>query len=214
MENDEILYENTIFLTERKYSQSVFTLSITEIIGPESYFNLFESLRSASDIDILEIRLSSGGGRLDSGMILYNIIKERFKGRTTAFIDSNAASMAGLIFLSADRRVIYPHSVLMIHDMSLGLHGKANEILGHINAYKESYETLYHKLCENILTEEEKSHIEHGRDLYLSATDMCRRKIADIVIVDGEECTAEEYLTLSDKTKEAKKDTSKKNKKN
>lgn len=196
---EEILLPTTVLLSKKEYVQNHFILNMTHILAPEYYFDIFESLRNSSQNDLLELRLSSPGGRVDSGMIFYNIIKENFKGRNIAYIDSTAISMAALLFLACEQRIIYPHSILMLHDMSTGLDGKANEIVNHIKAHKESYQIMFNRVCKDFLTKKEIKLVDRGVDLYLSASDMCRKGIADFVIFDGETLSAKDYLAEVEK---------------
>ncbi len=205
--DEEYLTLPSFHLAEQTYTQSYFTLSITEILGPEHYFTLFERLRNSTPHDILQLRLASPGGRLDAGMMIYNIMKDHFSQRTEAYIDSSAASMAGLLFLSSDKRIVYPHSLLMIHESSVGLRGKTSELLTHINTYKKSYDVLYNQLCGDLLTEKEHELISHGSDFFLTTKEMCERDVVDMVIYNGEGLKPDDYLLLlkDEKIKKKKK---------
>lgn len=72
-------------------------------------------LDALGDIKNLDIYVNSGGGEVFAGMAIYNIIK-RHKAYKTAYIDGIAASIASVIIMAADKRVIPENAMIMIHN--------------------------------------------------------------------------------------------------
>jgi len=63
----------------------------------------------------LTIHINSGGGYVNDGVAIYNIIKAH-PAHVTARVESMAASIASVIVQAADERVMVRHSRMMIHD--------------------------------------------------------------------------------------------------
>ncbi len=95
--------------------------------------SVFNSLREASSNDYLELVINSGGGFVNEGQQFYNLIQEKFYGKTIAYLDNKGYSMGALLFCMADKRVIYEYSDLMFHNYTHGSFGKGEEIKSHIN---------------------------------------------------------------------------------
>ena len=87
-------------------------------------------LKSESGAPI-NIFINSGGGEINSGLIIYDVIKS-LGDRVNLYCTGMAASMAALIFSSGakGRRFILPHSKTMIHEplISNGVGGSATSI--------------------------------------------------------------------------------------
>lgn len=81
------------------------------------------------DNEPLDIRINSQGGNAFEGIAIHSVIA-RHPGRTTAYIDSVAASAASFIAMAADEIVISPYGRMMIHDASIIAAGNARQIIG------------------------------------------------------------------------------------
>lgn len=77
----------------------------------------------------VNIYFASDGGDVNAGMAIANIIK-RLKGKTTAYIDSWAASIASVIALSCDEIVMPANTFIMIHNPACCVFGNANDLRG------------------------------------------------------------------------------------
>lgn len=172
--------------------------------------SVFNELKDANKLDKLEFVISSGGGMVLEGQQFYNLIQEKFFGRTTAYLDNHGYSMGALLFCMADKRVIYPYSDLMFHTYSHGSYGKGGDVKQHVKHTAKKLEKFFFDLIveKGFLVEEEFKQMLIGQDYWMEAKELCKRGIATHVIVDGQELEAKEYLK---KIKEDKK--SKKNKK-
>jgi len=80
-------------------------------------------------VDELEIEIHSPGGNVLDGYTLYHEIKKlRARGvYVTATINSLAASMASVIAMAADKIRMVEGGQMMIHEVSKGTHGNAEE---------------------------------------------------------------------------------------
>lgn len=64
----------------------------------------------------LSVRIDSPGGDVFAGMAMYNTLKQYNKGIVTTYIDGEAASAGGLVFLAGDKRKAPETSMLMLHE--------------------------------------------------------------------------------------------------
>ena len=168
---------------------------------------IFNELRKAKDNDQLELRISSNGGSILEGQQFFNIILEKFYGRTTAYLDNHGYSMGALLFCMADARVIYPYSEIMFHDYSHGRGGKGGEIKSYIQHSSKIMEVFFHDVLvkHNFFSEDELERMLSGHDFWMDAKEMCERGIATHVVVGDEYITATAFLKELKKQKREEK---------
>ena len=177
--------------------------------------SVFNELREAKEHDYMEFMINSGGGFVHEGMQFYNIIQEKFSGRTVAYLDNRGYSMGALLFCMADKRVVYPYSDLMFHTYSHGSHGKGGEVKSHVKHTSKKLEEFFYDLIvkKGFLSEEEFRKMVIGQDYWMNSKELCKRGVATHVIVAGEELTAKQYLKQLKVEKDAKKELKRKSKK-
>jgi len=171
--------------------------------------SVFNELREAKKGDSLEFMINSGGGFIQEGMQFFNIMLEKFSGRTVAYLDNYGYSMGAMLFSMADKRIIYPYSDFMYHNYSGGAFGKGGDIKARIDHTHERLNSFFHDIIvkQGFLTEDEFQKMLVGQDYWMDAKELCKRGIATHVIISTqEEITAKEFLKLlKRKRKEAKK---------
>ncbi len=156
--------------------------------------DILNTLHDASQNDMLEVRINSSGGFARYGQQFINVMKDKFSGRTITIVEAEALSIAALIFMAGDRRVIYPHSTILFHDVALSTEGKANEAISRLGVMHLIFIEYMRSLMLPYFTEEEIDSISRGMDMSLDAEEMCKRGVAHCVLVTGSSLTAEEYL--------------------
>jgi len=75
----------------------------------------------------VEVVINSPGGFVSDGIAIYNMLKD-YSGEVTTRIAGVAASIASVIFMAGDNRIIETGGHLMIHKPALGLFGEAEEL--------------------------------------------------------------------------------------
>ncbi len=177
--------------------------------------SVFNELKSAKSHDILEFVIDSGGGFVNEGMQFYNIMQEKFYGRTVAYLDNKGYSMGAMLFSMADKRVVYPYSDFMYHNYSSGSVGKGGELKSWFKHNSKRLEEFFHDIIvkQGFLTEDEYAQMLVGQDYWMDTKELCKRGIATHVIVEGKEVTAKEYLKALKREKQAKKEAKKNGKK-
>lgn len=80
-----------------------------------SAHNLSKQLADLQDVTQINVYINSYGGEVMEGLAIYNALK-RHKAHVTTFCDGSACSIASVIFMAGDERVMCKPSFLMIHD--------------------------------------------------------------------------------------------------
>lgn len=89
----------------------------------------------------LTVRINSGGGVIDEGVAIYNMLKRHTAGVDTV-VDSLAASLASHIMLAGESRTIARNAKMMIHDPRLMFAGgtakELRKLADELDVYQES----------------------------------------------------------------------------
>jgi len=170
--------------------------------------NIWNMLLKAGTEDTLELRISSPGGLVTECQMYVNIMRNKFPGRTTTYIDSHASSAGAFTFSAGDKRVIYENSRIMYHNYSGGHQGTHQKMLDrmkfdtkHIIGFLRSTLKVGKK---GFLTKKEYKQMVEGKEYWFGAEEMCKRGIATHIIVNGKELTTKEYLKGLKKGKKEK----------
>lgn len=155
---------------------------------------ILNRLHLGTELDTLEIRINSGGGFVKYGQQLINVVKDKFNDRCVTVLEAEASSMAAILFMVGDKRIIYPHSVLMVHDVSMYMGGKANETRKHMGTFLPVFKAYFKDIFKDTMSEREITKMFDGTDYWFDAEQMCIRGMADYVIVNGDNITAKEFL--------------------
>ena len=129
-----------------------------------SSYNLSKQLEQLGDVDEIDVYINSCGGEVAEGLAIYNALK-RHKAKVTTWCDGFACSIASVIFMAGDTRIMSNASLLMIHNAWTRVSGNANELRkqaddldtitqASINAYMEKLNISEEELKE--LLDEEK----------------------------------------------------------
>lgn len=80
-----------------------------------SAYNLSTQLAALQGVDNINVYINSYGGEVGEGLAIYNALK-RHPAQVTTYCDGFACSIASVIFMAGDKRVMGNPSRLMIHD--------------------------------------------------------------------------------------------------
>ena len=83
--------------------------------GDVSSANLSKQLEALGDVDEINVYINSYGGEVAEGLAIYNALK-RHKAKVRTICDGFACSIASVIFMAGDERVMNEASLLMIHN--------------------------------------------------------------------------------------------------
>lgn len=117
----------------------------------------------ALEVDTINVYINSYGGEVAEGLAIYNSLK-RHKAKVKTYCDGFACSIASVIFMAGDERIMSNASLLMIHNAWTYAAGNASELRktaddleimtqASINAYMESV-TISEDEVKNLLDNE------------------------------------------------------------
>ena len=93
-----------------------------------SSYTLTKLLDSLPDtIEHINVYINSYGGEVAEGLAIYNALK-RHKAKVITYCDGFACSIASVIFMAGDERIMSNASLLMIHNAWTYAQGNANEL--------------------------------------------------------------------------------------
>lgn len=95
--------------------------------GDVSSENLSRQLEKVKDVSAINVYINSYGGEVGEGLAIYNALK-RHKAKVKTYCDGFAASIASVIFMAGDERVMNDSSLLMIHNAWSFVEGNAKEL--------------------------------------------------------------------------------------
>ncbi|NTV70500.1 MAG: Clp protease ClpP [Azonexaceae bacterium] len=145
-----------------------------ELQEPQYYTELFYTLRSAAETDLVYIHLNSSGGDFNTGLQIINNVRAS-NARVVTILEARAYSMAALIFLSGDELVVHDNCQLMFHIYSGIFAGKGNEQQAEVLAVGNWFAKVMSRLCSPFLTETEIANILKGSDLWMDSDEIHRR---------------------------------------
>ena len=98
-----------------------------EELGEVSAYNLSKQLNEIGDVAKINVHINSYGGEVAEGLAIYNALK-RHKAKVVTYCDGFACSIASVIFMAGDERVMCNSSLLMIHNAWAYAMGNAEEL--------------------------------------------------------------------------------------
>lgn len=98
-----------------------------EELGEVSAYNLSKQLDELTDVTEINVYINSYGGEVAEGLAIYNALK-RHKAKIKTYCDGFACSIASVIFMAGEERVMNESSLLMIHNAWSWACGNANEM--------------------------------------------------------------------------------------
>ncbi|MFI3210906.1 MAG: Clp protease ClpP [Peptostreptococcaceae bacterium] len=92
-----------------------------------SSYKLVQELNELEDIDVINVRINSYGGEVAEGLAIYNALKGH-KATIKTYCDGFACSIASVIFMAGDERIMSDASLLMIHNAWTYANGDSNNL--------------------------------------------------------------------------------------
>ena len=134
-----------------------------EDYGEVSAVNLSKQLEALGDVEQIDVHINSYGGEVAEGLAIYNALR-RHKAKVTTYCDGFACSIASVIFMAGDERVMSESSLLMIHNAWTSAMGNSAELRkqaddlekitqASVEAYK-SHSSLSEEVIKNLMDKE------------------------------------------------------------
>lgn len=88
---------------------------------------LSKQLEALGDIGQIDVYINSYGGEVAEGLAIYNALR-RHKAKIRTFCDGFACSIASVVFMAGDERIMNEASLLMIHNAWTYASGNSEEL--------------------------------------------------------------------------------------
>jgi len=145
-----------------------------ELQEPQFYTELFYTLRTAAETDLIYLHINSPGGDFNTGLqIINNMLAS--EAHVVTVLEARAYSMAAFIFLSGDELIVHDNCQLMFHTYSSSFAGKGSEQMAEVHALGSWFEKVTTRLCTPFLSAADITHILQGSDLWMDSDEIRRR---------------------------------------
>lgn len=153
------------------------SIHIDEPIKSAKYYrSVVQELGDLSENDEVIFRISSPGGDLNGLVALIEAIRN-CDADILAVITGQAHSAASMLALSCPNVAITPSANMLVHFVSFGSGGKAQDVVSHVQHTVDYSTGIFRDVYQGFLTEEEMKNIIEGRELWLQAPEIEERLI-------------------------------------
>ena len=150
---------------------------ISGMIDQAAHYNeLFYTLRSASETDLIYLHLNTTGGDFDTGLQIINNMQAS-AAHVVTVLEARAYSMGAFIFLAGDELVVHENCQLLFHSYSGSFSGKGNEQQAQAQAVANWFAKFMERICQPFLHPREISAILKGTDLWMDSDEIRRRML-------------------------------------
>jgi ATP-dependent protease ClpP protease subunit len=156
----------------------VHRVTIDEEFRDVSQFaELVDTLETAQEGDVVQIRLSTVGGALHAIIPLINAMKH-----TEAFIhvhvESDTASAGTMIMALAHNLYVNEYATIMYHNVQYGAFGHGGNVEAQVKHITSGSKKLIRDVYEGLLTPNEIARLEDGLELYMTGEECMDRFFA------------------------------------
>ena len=128
----------------------------------------------------LAVSINSAGGDVFQGFQIYNMLK-RYKGDVSVTVDGLAASMASVIAMAGDERIMPENAMLMIHNPIGGVYGGKDEIASFAEALGKMEDQIVNAYVEATGLSDKAIRSMMDKETWLSADEAVSKGFADTV---------------------------------
>ncbi len=132
----------------------------------------------------ITLHINSPGGDLYSGLAVYGAMTA-LKVPIVVVIEGVACSAASLIAMAGTKRLIHPHSFMLIHQLSSGAIGKMDELEGAIKNLREFSKTTKNIYLKHTHFKEEELDSILSQDIFLNAAKCKEKGLVDEIITQN-----------------------------
>ena len=154
-------------------------LYLTELSDdPKNHFEAVDMIREAKEEDVIEILITSPGGRVDIAD-MYIAAMADSKAKIITRVTGECCSAATSIFLEGDERVCDNGSYFMFHNVQFGgMGGDSANVYARTKFYERMFKEKFYGQMAEVLTEEELAELfERAGEVYLTADEMRGRLV-------------------------------------
>lgn len=165
--------QNQRVITKQAVNIHEFYLS-GEVESSEEYIEWFDTIRSASQNDVIKIYINSPGGDLFTAIQFLRVLQDT-EGQIIISVEGACMSAATLIFMCGHQYEISPHSMFMFHNYSSGVVGKGGEMYDRLQHERSWSEKLFQDVYADFLTDREIKQILENKDLWMDGDEVIKR---------------------------------------
>jgi len=154
-----------------------------------SSYTLSKQLAKLDDVDEITVRINSYGGEVAEGVAIYNALKNH-SAHVRTVCDGFACSIASVVFMAGDERVMNEASLLMIHNAWMATAGNSEELrkdADDLDTITDISKGIY--LAATDLTEEELDEWMDAETFIGSDTALERGFATEVIPIEGEKAS-------------------------
>jgi ATP-dependent Clp protease protease subunit len=144
------------------------------ILESHYYTELFYTLRTAIETDLIYLHLNTSGGDFDTGLQIINNMQASSANVITV-LEARAYSMGAFIFLAGDEFIVHDNCQLLFHIYSGSFAGRGNEQQAEVLAVSNWFEKFMTRTCEPFLSSAEIKDVLKGSDVWMDSDEIRRR---------------------------------------
>lgn len=144
------------------------------IDAADQYIDWFDSIRNASENDVIKIHINSYGGDLFTAIQFMRVLTET-EATVVISIEGACMSAATMVFLCGDAFEVSAHSMFMFHNYSGGTFGKGGEMLDQLQHERAWSEKLLREVYSDFLTEKEVAAMLDNKDIWMDGDEVINR---------------------------------------
>lgn len=164
-----------------------------------SSYNLSKQLAQLGDVDEIEVRINSYGGEVAEGIAIYNALKNHSASVRTV-CDGFACSIASVIFMAGDERVMNEASLLMIHNAWMSTSGNSEELrkdADDLDTITDVSKGIY--LASTDLSEDELAEWMDAETFIDSETALARGFATEVIPIEGDKASQSARMLVADR---------------
>lgn len=181
-EEEEVINTLKIFSTPVGNEYDVF---LHDIKDPEYYSDLFYILKTAKDVDMINLHINSHGGNADSLIQMRTYIRE-CDATVIGFAEGFVASAGSMLFLACNAWNVFPNLSFMCHNYSGGTAGKGSEMASQMDFEKVWSRELMYDCYKGFLTDKEIEEMLAGKDFWMGSKEVSERLTKLVAIREKE----------------------------
>ena len=160
-------------------------LTLYDEVGPATADQLIKGIHRANKEgkpnDPIALYINSPGGSVIAGLRILDAMKASKRPITTVCV-SACFSMAGIIFISGDHRVMLPHSLVLLHDGQSGAQGTTAKVYSEIAVFQKLDNDLEQIVCKITGLSQQEVRDREAKDWWLDATESVKYHVADEIV--------------------------------
>lgn len=144
------------------------------ILESHFYTDLFYTLRTATETDLIYLHLNTSCGDFDTGLQIINNMQASSANVITV-LEARAYSMGAFIFLAGDEWIVHDNCQLLFHIYSGSFAGRGNVQQAEVLAVSNWFEKFMTRTCQPFLTTAEIKDVLKGSDVWMDSDEIRRR---------------------------------------